>query len=238
VTIDRLTDAQLVPFDRDIVTNDRWQMIRSCIDRDFPSGEFSFVDVGGGNGRFADRVLLNYALATGAVLDTSSFLLSKNVPSPRKRLICANAGELAQQVDPVDIIFCHWVLHHLVSSTSYSQSRANISHALVGIRSALTHRGRVSVYESNYDGYIDPVPGRLIFALTSLKLAAPLVRKLGANTAGVGVCFLSRRQWHDTFGDAGFSISDYKVGKPWKPPLSRKIGLLIKEVRDDHYWLS
>ena len=63
-----------------------------------------------------------------------------------------------------------------------------------------------------YQGWVvENVPGRLIYHLTSAKLTASLARRMGANTAGVGVCFLSKHQWLMTF----LHLRQIRVGHVW-----------------------
>ncbi|NJO57968.1 MAG: class I SAM-dependent methyltransferase [Richelia sp. RM2_1_2] len=80
----QLEDSQLETFDTEYVNDKRWQIIKEQIERDFPEGDFTFLDVGGGNGLFADRLLSNYPKSRGTVLDNSELLLSKNKSNSRK----------------------------------------------------------------------------------------------------------------------------------------------------------
>ena len=64
----QLADDQLAAFDTEYVTEPLWDILKRRIDRAFPDGRFSFIDIGGGNGVFADRLLAAYPDATGTVL--------------------------------------------------------------------------------------------------------------------------------------------------------------------------
>lgn len=238
VEISKLSNIQLSAFDQEYINAPRWAAIQACIEQDFPDRRFSFVDVGGGNGLFADRVLRTYPEVTGTVLDSSELLLSKNAPSARKKVICANLNELSKYCAKVDIIFCHWVLHHLVRTGSYATTRRNIALALTLMRQMLTPHGRISIFENNYNGYIDALPGRLVFFLSSSRILVPILKQLSVNTAGVGVCFLSRREWNQVFAGTGLQALHYYEGTPWQWPLYRKMALLIRSVEEAHYWLA
>ena len=52
----QLSDEQLAEFDTDDMFDERWEMITSSIAMDFPEGDFTFLDLGGGNGVFSDRL--------------------------------------------------------------------------------------------------------------------------------------------------------------------------------------
>src|SRR5689334_6317063 len=89
-----LSDDQLAAFDWEHVSASQWRHFTACVDRDFPTGEFSVLDVGGGNGLFADRILTNFPRARVTVLDTSEMLLSRNRPLPNKEIKCGSALSL------------------------------------------------------------------------------------------------------------------------------------------------
>lgn len=235
---DKLADQQLQAFNREHVNESRWRPIRECLDNAFPSGEFSFIDLGGGNGMFADRVLEEFPLAQGTVLDASELLLEANTKNPRKRVICDDALQVGKY-GPVDVVFCNWLLHHLVTTGSYAKSRENIARALIAVKSALTARGRLSICEYAYDGVVDNLPSRLIFELTSIKAIAPLMRALRANTAGVGVCFQSRETWRRIVEGAGYGIESFWSELSEGAALYRKIqlvALMVKRRANIHIW--
>jgi Methyltransferase domain len=237
--IEQLKDEQLAAFDTEYISEQRWQKINALIQESFPTGEFSFLDVGGGNGRFTDRILTTYPNSRGTILDNSELLLSRNLPNGRKKLLNCSVEALAEQSEHYDLICLNWLLHHLVS-VSYSQSRRNIDAVLGMLRLRLTEQGRVSIFENMYDGYIfDGLPSYLIFALTSSQRLAKLISQLGANTAGVGVCFLSRRQWCSVVQRQGFEILAYSnSSERWKFSLPRQLLLHLGNVRMGHFWLS
>jgi hypothetical protein len=238
--IKKLDDQQVEAFDTEYVDDARWAPISSFINRDFPDGRFSFLDVGGGNGVFADRLLAEYPNATGMVLDNSAVLLSRNAPNPRKATLCTSAENVATLNHKFDLISINWVLHHLVGH-SYRESRQHQLSTLQALRGLLTERGRLSIYENNYLGWVfRDLPGRMIYELTSSKLLSPVVGKMGANTAGVGVCFLSQRQWFDTVGKAGFRLLEFTEPDrlTWPLRFVWKAGLHLRSIRVGHYWLA
>jgi ubiquinone/menaquinone biosynthesis C-methylase UbiE len=235
----RLRDDQLEAFDTEYVSNRRWPIVERCLKAHFPDGRFSFLDIGGGNGVFADRVLDNYPEASAAVLDNSDKLLARNRPDSRKVLIHASASDLEHVVDRCyDVIFFNWVLHHLLGS-SYATTLQNMRLALSDAVSFLTERGRVSVFENMYDGLVvDGLPSRLIYTLTSSRRLAPFTRRMGANTAGVGVCFLSRRAWGAQFERAALRVERYSDDARWQVAIHRRVFLHLGNIRCGHFWLA
>jgi ubiquinone/menaquinone biosynthesis C-methylase UbiE len=240
----QLSDEQLSEFDTDDMFAERWGMITRCIDRDFPEGDFSFLDLGGGNGIFSDRLLHRYPAARCVVLDNSELLIGRNQPNPRKSIILASVDEMDSKLanQQFDIIFMNWLLHHLVAD-SYSQTRKNVQSVLRSATRHLTPGGRVSVFENLCDGILlDGLPSHLIFHITSSHLLAPLTKKLGANTAGVGVCYRSGQQWLDLFGECGLAAKySESEQEQWDMPTMQKILLYllhISRLKANLFWLE
>jgi SAM-dependent methyltransferase len=235
----KLDDTQAAAFNEDYAEGGRWDAVKACIDRDFAGGDFSFLDIGGGNGRFADRLLLRYPNARGTVLDNSQVLLALNVPNERKDLICKSVESVSDIKDRFDLISVHWLLHHLVGE-SYSQTRRNQMRTLRALRALLTPRGRISVFENMYQGWVrEGLPGWLSYHITSARRIAWVVSRMGANTAGVGVCFLSKREWLTTFHETGLEVLSYAEPDNWVWPLRLewRILLHLKHIRVGHVWL-
>lgn len=236
----KLSDDQVEAFDTDYVDGARWLTVTARVDAEFPSGEFTFLDLGGGNGRFADKLLTRYPRAVGCVVDNSELLLSRNVPNDRKEICCESIGSLSRHDKKYDLVCVHWVLHHLVGE-SYRATRRHQLDALQDIRRLLTARGRISMFENNYSGWIfEDLPGRLIFFITSSKWLARVTRAMGANTGGVGVSFHSRSEWLETISRAMLVLREYNEPDPWTWPVSalRRLVLHLRQIRVGHYWLG
>lgn len=234
-----LDDDQLQAFDTEYVTDALWAAFSARVAEDFPEGDFRFIDLGGGTGRFADRVLEAFPKSTGIVLDNGKLLLDRNAPHPRKELVLAGveAAPLAEK-GPFDLVCFNWVLHHLVDD-GYSATRRAVDGALGAACRALTPRGRISIFENLYDGvWIDALPGRLIYEVTSSKLLAPLARSQGANTAGVGVCFRSREGWLQVLREGGLEVRATADDAPWALPLKWRVLLHMGNVRCGHFWTA
>jgi hypothetical protein len=137
-----------------------------------------------------------------------------------------------------DVIALHWVLHHFVLDT-YSATRDLQRRVLASIGSHLTERGRVSVFENLYEGrLVDGLTGRLVFELTASPRLARVVRYLGANTAGCGVCFLSERQWRRSFSDSGLELHRAKRYAPLGVSRLYQTALLARSIERCHFWLA
>jgi ubiquinone/menaquinone biosynthesis C-methylase UbiE len=238
--IRKLEDSQLQAFDHDHIAGEKWGHISKWIEESFPDGRFSFLDVGGGNGSFADSILDRFPNSHGTVLDNGDVLLDRNKFHPNKILIRDSAGNIASTLADrrFDLISFNWILHHLVME-DYSSTRLLQQRVLSDCGRILTPRGRVFVMECIYEGALYPsLPGWMIYKITSSRALAPLTRVLGANTAGCGVCFLNQRQWETNFEKAGLEIVQTLRYAEWDMSLMRRIGLLIRSVYDRQFLLS
>lgn len=237
---DRLADDQLAAFDTEYVNDRLWARVEARIAAAFPGGDPALLDLGGGTGRFADRVLARFPAASATVLDCAPTLLARNRPDPRKRTIEAGIEDLPGVLGGAryDLVACNWLLHHLVTTGDRRASLAGGERLLALLPGLLTPRGRISIHENLYDGWIDPLPGWLIFRLTSLRPLARLMRAGGANTAGVGVSFRSRRGWLAAFTRAGLAVRGEDPDHAWRMPWWQRAGLAIRSVRAAHFWLA
>ena len=236
----QLGDQALAEFDEEYVKPRHWKHLRGLIDRDFGDRPFRFLDIGGGNGKYTDQLLDFYPNAEATLLDNAQLLLDRNTPNPRKRLICDSVENLQQvcRGERFDLISFNWVLHHLIVP-GYQSTRQTQTGALRQASSLLSDRGRVSVFENIYTGsLLTNLPAWLVFGLTSKKTIAPITRMLGANTAGVGVCFGSKPTWDRIFDTAGLAIENYHPDDEWPVSHFRRIFLHIGSIRFGHYWLA
>jgi len=239
----QLDQDQLDYFAEDghVVYDDQWNEQTGRIPAEVASveSEFRILDIGGANGRFSDRLLAEYPRARAVVLDNSQHLLDQNVPHERKEVVLGSATEIPRLFpsEKFDFIFINCLLHHLVTP-SYRDSRGVIAQVLGDMSGVLATSGRVSIWENIFEGVLwHGLPSRMIFEITSMPAMARLGRKLGANTAGVGVCFLSRKQWEQELARAGMQVR----ATGWTPmglPLYQRIPLGIGKIGAVHLWCS
>lgn len=225
-------------FNVEYVQKQQWEHIRRLLDRDFPEGRFDFLDVGGGNGLFADRLLEQYPGSRGVVLDISEYLLGQNQPHPRKILVHDTVANVAARMrgKQFDLVCLNWVLHHFVGDT-YSGSKQNMVAVLKAIAPLLSAQGRISVFENLYNGIVmDDFPSVLVYHLTGSKWLAPLVKRMGANTAGTGVCFLSKKRWLEKFAKAGLEVLSAHEDEQWAVPWALKAVLNVHHLSYGHFW--
>ena len=239
-TIKKLDDQQVLDFDTDYIQDDDWHKLVEYLRVLFPEGDFSFLDIGGGNGVFCDKILDTFPKSTAVLLDNSEYLISLNKPSERKRIICDSVENMDKVFtsEKFDVIFLNLVLHHFVSN-SYKATYKNVVNTFIRLKPLLSSRGYVYVFEDFYNGLIfDGLSGYLIFRLTSSKMLAGLTRKLGANTGGVGVCFRSRKQWGKIIKECEYEIIHEGKSHLFKFPLYKKLLLHLGKVNMGYLWLK
>ncbi|HTU83306.1 MAG TPA: class I SAM-dependent methyltransferase [Candidatus Acidoferrales bacterium] len=238
-----LSETQVATFDHDYVSDESFELVASLIERDFSGRAFTFLDVGAGKGIFTDRILNRYPLSNGVALDTAETLLAQNSEHPRKQLSLVSATEAARHFASAsfDLVFFNFSLHHFVGDT-YRRSRLFQHQAVVQAKKLLAPSGRISVLENAYEGALHHnLPGYLTYTLSRSETLAPLVRRLGANTAGCGVCFLSTTAWRKEFARAGLREASYRtrpvVVRSWSHNLKLR-SLTLRGVNHAHFWLS
>jgi 2-polyprenyl-3-methyl-5-hydroxy-6-metoxy-1,4-benzoquinol methylase len=207
---------------------------------------FNVLDLGGGNGLFADQLLARFPRSTVTILEISCALLSRNDPSKRKELIHGSIEEMTDVLTgrTFDYISMNWVLHHLVGN-SYRASLENCCKTLIHCRKLLKPGGMVIIAENMFDSYLGSnLASHIIYAITEIKWRWFVQwTKRFFNTAGVGVCFQSERAWRRIFGETGFDVVAFQRGVVWGWVGSSLRGkamhlLFVKSVSHGHFFLE
>jgi SAM-dependent methyltransferase len=145
-----------------------------------------------------------------------------------------SAEHLAALFEPgtIDIVFCNLTFHHFTRD-SWSKTYTGQADIMKQIATVLSKDGRLCILDQFCDGlFYDTIGSRLIYGMTSCKFRplAKVFKILGAESAGVGVCFLSKKMWMHSFAGAGLVIK-YLDERPrdtrWKHRL-KHILLMIK----------
>jgi ubiquinone/menaquinone biosynthesis C-methylase UbiE len=204
------------------------------------------LDLGGGNGVFADQLLTRFPKSTVTILDISSYLLARNNPSNGKELIHGSIEEMADLLAgrTFDHITINWVLHHLVGN-SYRTSLENCRETLIHCKKLLKPGGTVIIAENMFDSYLGSnLASHVIYAITAIKWRWFVQwTKRFFNTAGVGVCFQSERAWRRIFDETGFDVMAFQRGLVWWWLGNSLRGkaihfLFVKSVSHGHFFLE
>src|SRR4051794_4292286 len=82
-----LNETQNAVFDAEFHRPEELEVKFKSLDELSSDESFNVLDLGGGNGLFADQLLARFPKSTVTIIDISSVLLSRNNPSNRKELI-------------------------------------------------------------------------------------------------------------------------------------------------------
>lgn len=156
------------------------------------------LDIGGASGHFAVMLKEFYfdIDCDVTVIDSTKFE-TWNEFSKKINSIETSADNIDRifPEDTFDIIFANRVFHHFVRE-NWEQTIEGINEIIKKARKILNKNGRICITEHFFDGFlIDSISSRIIYAISSNKCKAIiwLCKKMGVESAGVGVCFLSKK---------------------------------------------
>jgi 2-polyprenyl-3-methyl-5-hydroxy-6-metoxy-1,4-benzoquinol methylase len=238
-TFQLLDETQNKSFDKELHSPGELATKFTHLDDLMDRENFNVLDLGGGNGHFADELLVRFPESTVTILDISSLLLSKNKSNPRKELIFGSIENMSHLLGErkFDCITINWVLHHLVGN-NYVASRENCIATLEHCKVHLNPNGMLIIADYLFDGYLKTnIPSHIIFSITKIKWRWFVrIAKRFFNTAGVGVCFRSRQAWEHIFAEAGFGVVTFEQGLEF-PSWSDHL-LAIKLRSNGHFFLK
>ena len=200
------------------------------------------LDIGGASGYFASA-LVNFFSEKACeifVVDSTKYSTWEDFNS-RITFIEDSVENLDKYFSEnmFDLIFANRVFHHFVDKT-WKKSIKSINDSMAQISRVLKNEGCFCITDYFYDGYIfNSSTSKIIYGLTSCKnpLLVSVFRKIDSKSAGIGVCFLSRKMWLDLFSKNDLTIEQLHEGHQIKHALFRrmmyKIGLLMKNGQED-----
>ena len=179
----------------------------------------SLLDIGCGNGYFADRALNQTNISKTCVLDTSSAMLSLNKKLPSKELCLASA--LYMPFKPHTFTFVHFddILHHLVG-TNRKSSLQKAYDTLTGSVVLTQKGGFLILTEMCVDSYFGGILLPLIYYALKFMSRTWLVKLCGI-PSGLIVSFLRPGEFLSGIRAAGTHIVKTRVTHCKKPFLFR-----------------
>lgn len=202
--------------------------------------DLKILDIGGASGHFS-MLLKDYFGSTAKiyVMDITEYDTWKEEEFGSQicfvRDTVENLGSGVFQEKSFDIIFANRVFHHLVDET-WNKTLRGMENVLRTIHGLLREQGTLCILDHFYNGYFfDASTSWMIYHLTSIRnpVLSRFIKHLGAQSTGVGVCFLSEKMWIKLLKACGFTTrihrSKYFALKPIK-----RIALLNKNARLDN----
>jgi ubiquinone/menaquinone biosynthesis C-methylase UbiE len=200
------------------------------------------LDIGGASGNFALELCGYFSEneCEVTVVDTTRYDTWNNYT--KKITFVENSANNLEKLfseNTFDIIFANRVFHHFVRET-WKETINGINDIMRQIAFVLKEDGYFCITDYFYDGRIfDKSSSKIIYALTSYKIPflVNIFKRMKSKSAGIGVCFLSRKMWYDLFSRNGFIIEELNEGHKlqWKKfqMFVYKICLLIKNAQED-----
>jgi ubiquinone/menaquinone biosynthesis C-methylase UbiE len=214
--------------------NEQIQTYASVLRKFTARKHLKIMDLGGGTGWFA-MALREYF----AGIDCEIFVVDSSEHSTwtefgdKVKFIKSSAENLKQlfESNSFDLVFADRVFHHFVRDT-YKKTRTGQLDIMRQIAYILKSDGNLCIDDMFTDGILwDSAASKLIYMLTSCTFSpiVKFVKKMGAEAAGVGVCFLSKKMWLCMITQAGFSIEFLRENpKGEYISISKKLCLLLK----------
>jgi len=204
------------------------------------NSEIRILDIGGASGHFAVG-LYNYFSGKNCkiiVIDTTQYDTWEEY-SDKIIFVKESVDNLNRLYtnEYFDLIFVNKAFHHFVAAT-WDETIMNITDIMRQISILIKKDGYLCIADHFYNGlFFDVSASKMIYKLTSCKipLIVKIFRSIDADSAGVGVCFLSRIMWYKIFEKNNLDIIYIKEGHKLKrnglKMLIYKICLLIKDTQ-------
>jgi len=183
--------------------------------------KLEIIDIGGASGNFANEIHSYFnkhnTEASVKVIDYCEYdewALFKNISFIQESAFKA-LTEL--QDNSVDLIFINLILHHIVLDTYKETRKAQIELLKLAYKK-IKKNGLVLVNECYFQCpllFEASTPVTFFMSSSKLSVVLNLSKILGSISAGVGVCFLPKKAWKETFARIGFILLDESEGE-WK----------------------
>jgi SAM-dependent methyltransferase len=135
-----------------------------------------------------------------------------------------------------DLVFANRVFHHFVKG-SWEKSFRGMADIMKQVAFILKKNGLFCITDHFFNGQLHHTStSKIIYILTSIKFkpVAALFKRLEAHTAGIGVCFLSKKMWLYLFSQAGFIIEALKESPNCNLKWYEDFFLLVKSNSEDN----
>jgi SAM-dependent methyltransferase len=234
-----LSPVQVETFSELSVTRENRAAYEAGIASRFVERPFRHLDVGGGAGGFAAWLRKRFPEAESTVLERNESLAGRARDAGVDRVVCGTLEEASAclPVNGYDLVTVNLVLHHLVVG-GYAATRRLQRRALETLGGLVAPGGWLCILEDLPVPWGPALlPTRLVHGLTSLRRAGGIFQRLGAVSAGTGVCFLPRGEWLRLFAGAGLACEEERLSPPKRLPRWQTWPLGMRCMRRGLFWL-
>jgi ubiquinone/menaquinone biosynthesis C-methylase UbiE len=199
----------------------------------------NILDIGGASGYFAMALYEKFLekKCNIFVIDTTAYDTWQEFNDKINfvKISANNIKEIFKE-NTFDLIFANRVFHHFVLN-SWNKTIKNMFEILDQMKFILKEDGYICINDHYYNGFLfDKITSLIIYILTSCSLSPviKLCKKMGAESAGIGVCFLSRKMWCSLFNKIGLNDIYKKDGNKLKLKWYKRVLLCAKEITLDN----
>jgi len=192
-------------------------------------GKIKILDIAGGSG-FCSKALHKYFSENDCeifIVDNTRYDTWEEFGDGTIKFIedvAENIGEIFSE-GTFDLIFANHAFHHFVGhKRGWRDTVSNITDIVKQVSKVLKDDGVFCVTEHCCDGFLfDAAASAIIYTLTSCKnpLLVKVLRRIESKSAGVGVCFLSRKMWMTIMDGCGFTVD--RVYEGHKMPFLKRL---------------
>jgi len=194
------------------------------------------LDIGGGSGYFSNLVHEYFSDINCEiyVIDTTRYDTWTEL-SDKITFIEGSAEDIDKlfEAETFDIVFAKFVFHHFVKNT-WTGSVKCMKSVMPQIKTVLKKDSYLCMVEELFDGFFGSTSAsRMIYFFTTVKIPflARFFKNMGAQSAGVGVCFLSKKMLYKLFKDSNLEIEESKETPVREMKWYMHVGLLLKSYR-------
>lgn len=216
------------------------QRFAKYLDRYRNKAELRILDIGGATGDFAygiKRYFGDIDIQVSVIDPTEYSTWSPEKLGNEIQFICDSSENIEKLFMPqsFDLVFANRVIHHFVQP-GWRRSLQGIENVMRSVNTILKDDGLFCIMDHFYNGcFFDCSSSFLVHSFTSIKnpTIAGWVKKMGAESAGVGTCFLSEKMWMDKLNKTGFDIRHIEKTQPDKMTLAKAVLMFKSASRDN-----
>jgi SAM-dependent methyltransferase len=202
--------------------------------------EINILDIGGASGYFAMGLYkyFNEKNCKIVVFDSTKYD-TWSAFSDKIDFVESSVDNLGKYFldETFDIVFANRVFHHFVRNT-WKETIGGINKVIGTIYSKLKKDGYFCILDHFYNGFMfDKITSKIVYSLTSCNISVIkyICKKFGAESAGVGVCFLSKKMWKNILAKNDFKIKNLiENKKELKLKMHKKILLCARKINLDN----
>jgi ubiquinone/menaquinone biosynthesis C-methylase UbiE len=179
------------------------------------NNSIKILDIGGASGNFALTVKEYFAGINCEVIVIDNTKFETWTEFSNKITFIETSVDNLDTVfkeNMFDIIFANRVFHHFVRE-SWKETVCGMKSIMGKIYKTLKQDGHLCIVDHFFDGMLfDKISSKLVYTISSctFKPILAISKRIGVESAGIGVCFLSYNMWIELLRENNFIIERLK----------------------------